>query len=192
MAEIDEHGRVKALGHTPLNSTIRLDDYSSEWPARFQQEAARIRRALGSKAVLVEHVGSTSVPGLAAKPIIDVVLAVPDTTDEDAYVLQLVAEGFVLRHREPDWYQHRMFKRGDDEVHLHVFSARCPEIDRMLLFRNWLRNNAADRQLYEQTKRDLAVRVWEYMQNYADAKAAVVQEIMRRAEAESKSRAESR
>jgi len=188
MAETDDQGRVKALGHPLHNATIRLDEYSTEWPARFQQEAAKIRRAIGTKAVLIEHVGSTSIPGLAAKPIIDIVLAVPDSTDEDAYVLQLVTEGFVLRHREPDWFQHRMFKGANDEVNLHVFSSGCPEIERMLLFRDWLRSNAAERRLYEETKRELAARNWEYVQNYADAKTAVVQQIMARAEAASKCR----
>jgi len=188
VAETDEHGRVKALGHTRHNATVRLDEYSAEWPARFQQEATRIRHALGAKAVLIEHVGSTSIPGLAAKPIVDIVLAVPDSTDEDSYIPQLVAEGFVLRHREPDWFQHRMFKGPDDDVNLHVFSSGCPEIERMLLFRDWLRSNEAERRLYEETKRELAARQWEYVQNYADAKTAVVQQIMARAEAAAKPR----
>ena len=188
MAEIDQQGKVKALGHALHQAAIQLDEYSEKWPARFEREAATIRRALGSTAVLVEHVGSTSIPGLAAKPIIDIVLAVPNSADEEAYVAHLVAKGYVLRHREPEWNEHRMFKGPDDDVNLHVFSAGCPEIDRMLLFRNWLRGNDADRQLYEQTKRELATRVWEYVQNYADAKTAVVQQIMTRAQAASKSR----
>jgi GrpB-like predicted nucleotidyltransferase (UPF0157 family) len=188
VAETDENGWVKALGHTLHNATVRLDEYSAEWPARFQLEATRIRRTLGAQAVLIEHVGSTSIPGLAAKPIIDVVLAVPDSTDEASYIPQLVAEGFVLRHREPDWFQHRMFKGPNDDVNLHVFSSGCPEIERMLLFRDWLRSNEAERRLYEETKRELAARQWEYVQDYADAKTAVVQQIMARAEAAAKPR----
>ena len=188
MVDIDDQGRVKALGHSLHNAAILLDEYSAEWPARFEREADRIRRALGAKAILIEHVGSTSIPGLAAKPVIDIVLAVPNSADEDAYVAPLVAEGYVLRHREPDWNEHRMFKGANDDVNLHVFSSGCPEIDRRLLFRDWLRTNEADRQLYEEAKRELASRRWEYVQNYADAKTEVVQEIMTRAEAASKTR----
>ena len=88
---------------------------------------------------LLEHAGSTSVPGLAAKPRIDIMLAVPDSADEPSYVPALEAAGYVLRIREPDWYEHRVFKGPDTDVNLHVFSAGCPEIARMLLFRDWLR-----------------------------------------------------
>ena len=82
--------------------------------------------------LLLEHTGSTSVPGLAAKPIIDMTLAVPDSADEDAYLPELEAAGYVLRIREPDWFEHRVFKGPDTNVNLHVFSDDCPEIDRML------------------------------------------------------------
>ncbi len=88
---------------------------------------------------------------------------------------------YVLRIREPDWYEHRLFKGPDTDINLHVFSQGCQEIERMLLFRNWLRSNAADRGLYERTKRELARQNWKYMQNYADAKTAVVEEILARA-----------
>jgi GrpB-like predicted nucleotidyltransferase (UPF0157 family) len=137
--------------------------------------------ALGDRALLLEHVGSTSVPGLAAKPKIDLLLVVANTVDEPAYVPDLEAAGYVLHIREPDWYEHRLFKGLDTEINLHVFSLGCEEIDRMLLFRNWLRSHPADRELYERTKRELARQEWKYVQNYADAKSAVVQEILARA-----------
>jgi GrpB-like predicted nucleotidyltransferase (UPF0157 family) len=121
------------------------------------------------------------VPGLAAKPIIDIVLVVADTTDERAYVPALEAAGYALRIREPDWYEHRMFRERETNVNLHVFSRGCEEIEKMLVFRDWLRENAADRELYERTKRELAQQKWEYGQNYADAKSAVVAEILARA-----------
>ncbi len=108
-------------------------------------------------------------------------LAVADSADELAYVPGLEAAGYVLQIREPDWYEHRMFKGPDTDVNLHVFTLGCPEIDRDLLFRNWLRSNASDRQLYERTKRELARQDWKYMQNYADAKTAVVEVILARA-----------
>jgi GrpB-like predicted nucleotidyltransferase (UPF0157 family) len=163
---------------TVLNSSIAIAEYDSRWPALFDAEATRIRAALGDRVVLLEHVGSTSVSRLAAKPIIDIVLGVADSADEPAYVPSLEAKGYVLRIREPDWYEHRMFKGPDTDINLHCFSDGCPEIQRMITFRNWLRTNEADRLLYERKKRELASRTWKYVQDYADAKTAVVNEIL--------------
>lgn len=165
----------------PLNGTITLVAYDPAWPHLFAREATRIRAALGDRALLLEHVGSTSVPGLAAKPKIDLLLVVANTADEPAYVPALEAAGYVLHIREPDWYEHRLFKGPDTAINLHVFSLGCEEIERMLRFRDWLRTNPADRELYERTKRELARQEWKYVQNYADAKSAVVQEILARA-----------
>jgi GrpB-like predicted nucleotidyltransferase (UPF0157 family) len=120
---------------------------------------------------------------LAAKPIIDVVLVVADSSDEPSYVPELEADGYVLRIREPEWFEHRMLKKPSPDINLHVFSEGCTEVDRMLLFRDWLRHDESDRALYERTKRELATRDWQYLQDYADAKSAVVQEIMARAQA---------
>jgi GrpB-like predicted nucleotidyltransferase (UPF0157 family) len=167
----------------PLAGPIKLAEYDDAWPERFRSEAAKIRSALGDRARLVEHTGSTAVPGLAAKPIIDITLTVPDSSKEDDYVPALEAAGYVLRIREPDWYEHRVLKPPDLGVNLHVFSAGCPEIDRMLLFRDWLRSHDDDRELYERTKRELAQQDWKYVQNYADAKTTVVEEIIARASA---------
>jgi len=165
----------------PLDGPIVIEEYDPEWPRRFEREEQRIRAALGDRAFQVEHAGSTSVPGLPAKPIIDIVLVVADTRDEDAYVPALEAAGYVLRMREPDWYEHRMFREYETNVNLHVLSEGCEEIEKMLVFRDRLRGNAADRALYERTKRELARQKWEYGQNYADAKSAVVEEILARA-----------
>jgi GrpB-like predicted nucleotidyltransferase (UPF0157 family) len=165
----------------PVNSTIYLAAYDPAWPSIFTQLKLRIQEALKEDVLLLEHVGSTSVPGLSAKPIIDILLAVADSSAEAAYVERLEQQGFKLRIREPDWYEHRMFKFSDPKANLHVFSAGCEEIDRMLLFRDWLRNHAGDRSFYEAKKRELAGRVWKYTQNYADAKSEVVQEILARA-----------
>jgi GrpB-like predicted nucleotidyltransferase (UPF0157 family) len=165
----------------PHNAPITLAEYDPAWPAMFAREAERIRVILGGTAVLVEHAGSTSVPGLAAKPIIDIVLAVPDSADEQAYVPALEAAGYVLRVREPDWFEHRLFKGPDADINLHVFTAGATEIDRMLLFRDWLRSSDADRDAYLRVKRDLAQRTWRHVQHYADAKSAIVADIMTRA-----------
>jgi len=164
-----------------LSGPVELVDYDPTWPGLFAREAERIRAALGDRAILVEHTGSTSVPGLAAKPIIDITLGVPDSADEDAYAPALEAAGYVLRIREPDWYEHRVFKGPDTNVNVHVFSEGCPEIDRMLRFRDRIRESAADRELYERTKRELAAKEWTFVQDYADAKTAIVEEIVARA-----------
>ncbi|HEX8218881.1 MAG TPA: GrpB family protein [Chloroflexia bacterium] len=166
---------------TPLAGRIRLEEYNPDWPRLFEREANRIRGALGGQALQVEHAGSTSVPGLAAKPLIDIVLVVPNSADESAYVPALEAAGYTLTIREPNWYEHRLFKGPDTNVNVHTFSAGCSEIERMLLFRDWLRTHPEDRERYERTKRELAARDWKYVQNYADAKTAVVEDILARA-----------
>jgi GrpB-like predicted nucleotidyltransferase (UPF0157 family) len=174
--------RAATIGELkPLSGPIRIVNYDPRWPERFAREADCVRAALGRDALRIEHVGSTSVPGLVAKPIIDMLLEVADSADEAAYVPALEAAGFILRIREPEWYEHRMFKVPDDEIHLHVFTRGCPEIERMLLFRDRLRNDAVDRDRYARTKLDLARQVWKYAQNYADAKTSVVEEILARA-----------
>jgi GrpB-like predicted nucleotidyltransferase (UPF0157 family) len=176
--------RAHTIGQPkPLDGPIMIVDYDPRWPGLFRREAERIRTALADKAVRIEHTGSTSVPGLAAKPVIDVLLVVADSRDEDAYVPALEAAGYSLRIREADWYEHRMLNGPDTDVNLHVFSAGCPEIDRMLMFRDWLRDNAEDRDRYARTKLELVREDWKYVQNYADAKTAVVEEILARARA---------
>ncbi|NKE61661.1 GrpB family protein [Lentzea sp. PSKA42] len=163
------------------NVRITLEDYNPAWPDWYAREEARIRGALGPAVVRLEHVGSTSVPGLAAKPLIDVLLVVPDSDDEDAYVPALVEAGYYLRLREPGWYRHRLLKDSDPEVNLHVFSPACEEVDRMLVFRDRLRERADERAEYEAVKRELAARAWDRVQDYADEKTRVVERIILRA-----------
>jgi GrpB-like predicted nucleotidyltransferase (UPF0157 family) len=177
----DEIAAVRIGPPDVLNASITLVDYDPSWPRLFEREAARISGVLTSEALLLEHVGSTAVPGLAAKPRIDIILAVTDSSDEPSYVPPLEAAGYVLRIREPHWHEHRVFKGPDTDVNLHVFSSGCTEIERMLRFRDHLRRDDRDRDLYEQTKRALARQTWKYTQNYADAKTQIVEEILTRA-----------
>ena len=168
---------------TPLTGPIVLLDYDPEWPALYAREEARIRGALVDRVLAIEHTGSTSVPGLAAKPIIDITMLVADVNDEAAWIPDLEAAGYVVRIREsePEWYDHRVLKGPDTNVNLHVFSDGCVELERMVGFRDWLRTHDDDRDLYERTKRDLVTRDWQYVQNYADAKTEVVEAIVARA-----------
>ncbi len=160
---------------------IQVVDYDPRWPELFRREADRIRATLGERVVRLEHTGSTSVPGLSAKPNVDITLVVADSADEAAYQPALEGAGYVLRIREPEWHEHRMFKGPDTAVNLHVFSNGCPEIDRILLFRDWLRAHPADRDLYARTKLELARRKWNCVDDYAVAKTAVIAEILSRA-----------
>jgi GrpB-like predicted nucleotidyltransferase (UPF0157 family) len=162
---------------------IELADYDPDWPGLFAREEARIRSILGDRVIDLEHTGSTSVPALAAKPIIDIAMTVADVNDEPAYADDLVAAGYrlVLREQEPDWYDHRVFKGPDTNLNLHVFSVGCVEVARMVGFRDWLRAHDDDRDLYLATKRDLVKREWASVQEYADQKGSVVEEIAAKA-----------
>jgi GrpB-like predicted nucleotidyltransferase (UPF0157 family) len=164
-----------------LDGPVTLRTYDPRWPQLFAREAQRVRGALGDRVLRLEHVGSTAVPGLVAKPRIDVLLAIAEPANEPAYVPALEAAGYVLRIREPDWHEHRLFNARDSDVNLHVFGPNSPEIERMLRFRDRLRTHADDRTRYATAKRELAARRWRHMQDYADAKTEVVEVILQRA-----------
>lgn len=176
------HKNDAVNGERPDRRLVHLAAYDPTWPSQFLRLQLRIQNALDDKVLLLEHVGSTAVPGLSAKPIIDIVLAVADSSHEVAYVDPLEKAGFPLRRREPEWHEHRLFKSSDIKTNLHVFSTGCPEIARMIRFRDRLRHDPPDRMLYENTKLELATRAWESTQDYANAKSAVIQEILNRAQ----------
>jgi GrpB-like predicted nucleotidyltransferase (UPF0157 family) len=160
---------------------IELAAYSPRWSEVFRRHADRLASVLGDRVVRIEHVGSTSVPGLVAKPTVDVVLEVADSAREPAYLLDLERAGYRLRIREPEWFEHRMCIAERGAVNLHVFSASCPETDRMVRFRDRLRSNRPDRDRYACLKRELAERDWADVDQYAAAKTDVITEILRRA-----------
>jgi GrpB-like predicted nucleotidyltransferase (UPF0157 family) len=180
--EKDDYIETVTVGDAPKQyQEILIADYDPIWPHWFESAAFRIREALGDRVLELDHVGSTSVRGLPAKPLIDINMVVADTTVEDAYVPPLEAIGYELRIREPDWYEHRLLRGFDPPVNLHVYNPGCEELERSLRFRDWLRTHPEDRGLYARTKRELAARQWKYVQNYADAKSEVIQEILARA-----------
>jgi GrpB-like predicted nucleotidyltransferase (UPF0157 family) len=157
---------------------VRLVDYDPGWPARFDSERARIAAALGPLARNIEHIGSTAVPGLAAKPIIDALVEIDDPEAEPLYAPQLESVGYLLRVREP---RHRMFRTPARDVHVHIWPAGSAETLDYLLLRDRLRTHADDRQRYEGAKRALADRHWPDMNYYAEAKSAIIEEIKARA-----------
>lgn len=158
--------------------SMTLADADPSWPEAYRRHEAAIVAALGETALAVEHIGSTSVPGLAAKPIIDILVTVPDITAEEDYLVPLVDAGYPLRVREPG---HRMVRTPERDVHIHILEPDDPAVADYLLLRDRLRRDADDRELYERTKRDLLTREWDDMNDYADAKTEVIEAIKARA-----------
>lgn len=168
--------QVLVGGREPV--VIEVVDYDDAWPRRYRATAQRITGALGASALRVEHIGSTSVPGLAAKPIVDILLVVECIADEPAYLPALESAGLTLRVRERD---HRMLRSPERDVHLHVYEHGRAEIRDYLDLRDWLLVDMHDRELYAATKRRLARQRWADMNEYADAKTEVVHDILTRA-----------
>jgi len=163
---------------------ITIVDYDADWPRKFEAHVNIISGAIGSRALRIEHIGSTSVPGLAAKPIIDILVIVANSADESAYLPPLEAAGYQLRVREPDWNEHRMLRTPEKDVHLHLYSTGCKEIERYLTFRDRLRRNLKDRVRYEETKRSLATKEWADRNDYANAKSEVIESIIASSQAD--------
>lgn len=173
-----------AVGERPIDvpiSPITITPYDSAWPATFTIEQARVLAALGARALGVEHVGSTAVPGLSAKNRLDIDLIVADPADEAAYVPALESAGYALRTREPDWYQHRCLWNEGHTANLHVFGPDCDEHLRHLIFRDWLRAHPEDRNFYEAEKRRAAADNRWSMSAYNAQKAVSIIEILQRA-----------
>ena len=155
-----------------------LADPDPRWPELYERHRAALAGLLGSRARRIDHVGSTAVAGLAAKPIVDIQVTVGDP-DDDELVELLEAAGYPLRVREPG---HRMFRTPEGTVQVHLWRAGSADERRHILFRDWLRLDAGDRARYEATKRELARRRWRDVNYYAEAKGPVITEIMARAE----------
>lgn len=163
---------------TPIDGQVILVDYDPAWPEMYRRQADRIRAVLGDRVLGIEHIGSTSVPGLTAKPCIDILLIVADAGDDPAWSPDLERAGYVLRHREIFHGEpHRVFNAPDMNVNLHVLSQGSPEASRLLGLRDWLRSHPEDAERYASAKRELAARHWGTMQEYADAKDDIVREI---------------
>ena len=177
----------------PERVEIQLQSYDDGWPGAYLEHRSRIRAALTASGVdvdvdvdvdveqiVIEHIGSTSVPSLAAKPIIDIVVAVNDITAEEDYLEPLLATGYELRVREPG---HRLVRTPARDVHVHLYERHDPAVTEYLLLRDHLRTDAGDRALYESTKRALLAKKWDDMNDYADAKTDVILAIKARARA---------
>jgi GrpB-like predicted nucleotidyltransferase (UPF0157 family) len=177
---LEEQLREVLIGDVEPRAIV-IADYDPAWAERFRREEVKIRKVLGETALAVEHIGSTSVRGLAAKPIVDILLVVEESGDEDSYMPAMEEAGYILRVREPDFDEHRMFRTPEKDVHVHVYSTGSEEIGRYLLLRDRLRQNEGERQLYARTKRELADRDWPSVDHYANAKTEVVEGTLSRA-----------
>jgi GrpB-like predicted nucleotidyltransferase (UPF0157 family) len=169
------------VGARPVAKPIAIVDSDPAWPAMFEQLAGRIRRALGDRVVELEHVGSTSVAGLPAKPIIDIDLTVVDSSDESAYVPALERVGFVLSIRERNWHEHRCLTGAAPRANLHVWSPDSPEAIRHRMFRDWLRDHPGDLARYAAVKRaasEAANTAGEDMMDYNLRKQPIIREIL--------------
>ena len=155
---------------------IRHAEYDPRWPQLFEEQRARLRAALGARAGAIEHIGSTSVTGLAAKPIVDLIVA-GIAPDDEAARLALEDAGYRVTVDEPG---HRIYEPPALDVHVHLWSDPN-DVERHLVFRDWLREHPEDRTLYEHVKRRLAQRPWQNSNDYAEAKTAVIETITRRA-----------
>jgi GrpB-like predicted nucleotidyltransferase (UPF0157 family) len=161
-----------------------LGPYDPAWPAVYERVAAQIRIALGSAVLELAHVGSTSVPGLDAKPVIDIDLTVADSGEERSYVPALEQQGFTLLRREPWWYGHRLLQHHDPHANVHVWSPECPEAARHLIFRDWLRAHPDDRRRYLEVKHAAAEETYSTggdTNDYNRRKQALIREIYGRA-----------
>ncbi|WP_443459016.1 GrpB family protein [Glutamicibacter ardleyensis] len=170
-------------GTGPLQH-VEIADWSRQWAGQFQLLARQIRDVLGWRALVIEHVGSTAVRGLPAKPIIDIDLVVADPNKEQLYIPALESAGFQLVVREPWWYGHRVLRNSGPECNLHVFGYDSPEIIKHRIFRDWLREHPSERILYAEAKRDAAARATEageHTMQYNARKEAVIREIYQRA-----------
>ena len=177
LVDLEEVAKARVGGQS---RPVEVVPYDEDWPSQFEVVAARIRGALGDRVLVLDHIGSTSVPGLAAKPVIDVTLVVADSGDEPAYLPDLEAAGFTLRIREPEWEEHRVLVLEDPKTNLHVYSPGSGEPARVRMFRDWLRTHDADREEYAALKTELAGRGFGDVMDYNNHKAALVYDLYER------------
>ncbi|NTZ50821.1 MULTISPECIES: GrpB family protein [Citrobacter freundii complex] len=176
---IDPQDSYFVNGVPPIEN-IEVVAYDHSWPQIYSALESKIKNKLGSNLLKIDHVGSTAVPGLAAKPVIDIDVTVADAEDEEIYVLALESLGYRLIVREPRFHGHRLFHYENPRVNLHVFTQHTPETARHLLFRDWLRLSENDRKLYADAKLEAIKDCSFDIQKYHENKKRVVHDIYRK------------
>ncbi|KMQ51358.1 hypothetical protein CHISP_1841 [Chitinispirillum alkaliphilum] len=161
-------------------------EYQKEWKALFETEKASIIRAITDDSAWVEHIGSTSVPELAAKPIIDIMIGLKGFATADDFVLSLQDIGYrYISEFETSFPERKFLVKAQDGVsthHIHMVEYGSHFWRRHILFRDYLINNQMAKEQYESLKRDLALKEWEDGNEYASAKTSFIREIERKAD----------
>jgi GrpB-like predicted nucleotidyltransferase (UPF0157 family) len=156
---------------------VELAEPDARWPARFEDEAAKIRAALGDLVSRIEHIGSTSVPGMPAKPVIDIQVSLTSLAPRDAWRAPLVAAGYRYR-LDPSTIEHEFVHRdahdGARLVNVHLCPSGSRWEARHLWFRDRLRSSESDREAYARLKRELAATHRRDMHTYADRKTTFI------------------
>lgn len=186
---VNDGSCLERINHRKIIRKIAIVEPNPAWSQQFSDAKARIDSVLGTTALSINHVGSTSVPGLPAKNVIDIDLVVKDVEDEESYIEPLQSLDFRFLFREPDWHQHRFLidegdRPGSYPINLHVFGPDCSEVERHRIFRDWLVKQPEDLQLYAKVKRECAVATetaGESLQQYTLRKEKVIREILDRA-----------
>ena len=160
----------------PQPEIIEVLPYDEQWSQIYLTQKKLILAELGNTILSIEHIGSTSVPNLSAKLVIDIDLIVEDPNQEDLYVSKLHKLGYDLTVREPSWYGHRMLRLDAPRVNLHIFPPMCPEHWRHLLFKEWLMNHPDDLFLYCKAKEEAQNQV-ENSHEYNGKKQPVIHKI---------------
>lgn len=163
---------------------IFIVPYNPEWPEEFRKEAARVTAAAGSNVITAHHIGSTAIPGIYAKPVLDLLLVVQSVDALDVRQPEMEALGYEARG-EYGIPGRRFFRRdnaaGDRTHHIHAFEAGSPQIARHLAFRNYMIAHPETAQEYSDLKRELAAKYPNDIEAYMDGKDIFIQEIDRRA-----------
>src|SRR5438105_6685564 len=160
------------------SGTVRIVPYDPEWPLLFEAEARRLYSALAPLSIVLEHTGSTSVPGLAAKPVLDILGGVTEGESVEPYVVKLIRAGYV--HRGDQGIPGReFFRRGEPRAyHLHLAHIRGAFWREHLAFRDYLRTHPEIRDEYAELKRTLAARFSFDRERYVEGKGAFVRRVI--------------
>jgi GrpB-like predicted nucleotidyltransferase (UPF0157 family) len=142
-----------------MNSKVEVVIYNSHWPSMFKREATLINEALGTNCLAIHHIGSTSVPGLCAKPIIDILPVVKNILEVDKATKAMESLGYEAKGECGVAFRRHFIKNRDVRTHnIHIYEADDPEIDRYLKFRDWMRSHNDDAQAYANLKMELAMK----------------------------------
>lgn len=163
----------------------RVEEYNPHWKELFSEHATKLRELLGDEIISIEHVGSTSIPGMIAKPNIDIMVIVPDITKIARYREKMEEAGFIAHgdysHIDEEYFTEDL-PSGERVTSVHVFQIGNPEIKRHIDFRDYLTANQEARDRYIQTKKDLYAENRDHYRAYDDGKRNIIARLNREAQ----------